>query len=145
MEFWNKYKSIIITILVIAGILIGIYLYGQEQGKKYVPNDIIIPPDLQASGTPDVFNAGPYTDALFRDMDCTFCLRDSTPYSAALSLSNSQLAAVYNDWNKRYASQFDGMTIIQAINDERTVTNLGWTELAGALVRRFKSLYGAQG
>lgn len=145
MEYWNKYKGIIITAIIIGGIVWAIWYFGKKAGQKYVPDNIVIPPDLQAPGTPDKFNPGPYTDALFRDLDCIFCMHNEKPYKDALTLSNSQLAAIYNDWNKRYASEFDGMTIIQAIYDERAFYNPPWATVSDALAKRFKSLYGAQG
>lgn len=122
-----------------------IYFVGRGQGRKYVPNDIVIPPDTQQSGTPGMYNPGPATDAIFEDLDEVVGVHETEPYVAAMKLSNSQLAAIYNDWNQRYAKDFKGKTIIQAINGEFTVWNYDWAVIAGQLVNRFRTLPGAQG
>lgn len=144
-EFWNKNSQIIILILVVLVVVGIIYWIGKRQGKKYVPDDILIPSDTQSPGTPGMYNPGPITDGLYEDLDEVFGVHEAEPYRAALKLSNSQLAAVYNDWNKRYAKEFDSKTIIQAIQGEYTVWNYDWWLIAGELVRRFKTLPGAQG
>ena len=145
-EWWNKNKGIVITIFIILVIIGVIYYLGKGAGKKYVPNDIVIPPDTQSSGSPSVFNPGPYTDAIHEDLDEIWGVHEAKPYAAANKLSNSQLAAIYNDWNKRYAKDFDSKTIIQAIEDEKTILIFSdWAVVAGQLVNRFKTLPGAQG
>lgn len=144
-EWWNKNKGIVITIFVILVIIGVIYYIGKGAGRKYVPDDIVIPTDTQSPGTPSNWNPGPYTDAIFQDLDEVFGVHEAKPYHAANQLSNSQLAAVYNDFNKRYSKDFDSKTIIQAIESEFTIWNQEWANIAGALVQRFKSLPGAQG
>lgn len=145
-EFWEKYKMGIITIVIILVIIGVIYYSGKSAGRKYVPDDVVIPPDLQHPGDPKTFNPGPYTDAIYEDVSCYFCVHSSTPYTSAMKLSNSQLAAIYNDWNKRYAKDFDSKTIIQAISGEYTLNVLsGWAQATADLVTRLRSLPGTQG
>lgn len=144
-DFWKRNSGLIITIVIIIAIILFIYFWGKHSGKKYVPNDILIPPDTQAPGTPGIYNPGPVTDAIFEDLDEVAGVHETGPYIAALKLSNSQLAAVYNDWNQRYAKDFNSKTIIQAINSDYTFWNYDWSVIAGQLVSRFKTLPGAQG
>lgn len=143
-ENWTAKKTLI-AILIILAIGVIIYFVGKGAGKKYVPDDIVIPPDTQAPGTPGIYNPGPATDAIYEDLDEIWGYHESGPYIAANKLSNSQLAAIYNDWNKRYAKDFDSKTIIQAMEDESTVWNVAWTTIVGQLINRFKTLPGAQG
>jgi hypothetical protein len=145
MKFWNDYKGIIITVIIIIVIVFLIYYFGKQAGKKYVPKDIIIPPDLQHPGDPSTFNPGTYTDAIYQDVSCYLCLHSSTPYNSAMNLSNSQLAALYNDWNQRYAEKFDSKTIIQAITGEYTLFNTQWVQATADLLTRLRSLPGTQG
>lgn len=161
-EYWAKYKFLIITIIIILAIVWAIYYFGKEEGSKYVPNDIVIPPDLQPNTstidengnvvpitytTPQgtIFNPGPYTDAIFRDLDCIFCFHDAGPYNDAMALSNSQLAAIYNDWNQRYSEKFDKQTLIQALEGDFSTWNLVWEHTLQDLVIRLKSIAGTQG
>lgn len=144
-EFWDKNATLIIWVIIVLVIVGIIYYAGRKRGKQYVPQDIVIPVDTQSPGTPSTYNPGPITDAIHEDLDEAFGYHESQPYRAALKLSNSQLAAVYNDWNKRYARDFDGKTIIQAIEDEYTLWNITWATVAGELVARFRTLPGAQG
>lgn len=144
-EFWEKYKMIIIIIVIILIIAGVIYYIGRNAGGKYVPKDIVIPYDTQAPGTPGIYNPGPVTDGIYEDLKEIVGIHETEPYRAAMKLSNSQLAAVYNDWNQRYAKDFESKTIIQAIQDEMTVWNYSWAIVTGDLVTRFKTLPGAQG
>lgn len=145
-EFWTKYKMLIISIVFILIIVGIIYYVGKHAGKKYVPDDIIIPGDLHNPGDPKTFNPGPYTDAIHYDLSCYFCVHSPTPYSSAMKLSNSQLAAVYNDWNKRYSEKFDHQTLIQAIQSEFTILpGNPWGQATADFVARLKSIPGTQG
>lgn len=144
-EFWDKYKIAIIFILIILIVAGIIYYVGKKAGSKYKPSDIVIPNDLQAPGTPNLYNPAPITDAIFEDLDERFGVHESEPYEAAMKLSNSQLAAVYNDWNKRYSSKFDNKTIIQALDGDFSVWNITWEHLVQNLITRFQTLPGAQG
>lgn len=145
MEFWQKYKTAIILIVITLGIIAIIYFWGKGEGKKYVPEDIVIPTDTQPTGTGPQFNPGVYTDAIYEDLSCNFCLHSTVPYNAVMKLSNSQLAILYNDWNKRYAKDFDNKTIIQAIKGEYTLWNTAWVQATYNLVLRLESLPGTQG
>lgn len=135
---WAKYRWYIIggAILLIALILYLVY----RAGKKYVPGPVILPPDTQPGGI-TTFNPGTYTDAIHTDITCYFCVHSSTPYADANALSNSQIVAIYNDWNKRYFEE-DKETIVQAIKKERDTfgLNFAWQYSAGTLITRFESL-----
>lgn len=144
-QFWTKNSGLIITIVIILIIVGIIYYVGKHAGTKYKPMDIVIPPDIQAPGTPGIYNPSPITDAIYEDVSEKFGVHETEPYAAALKLSNSQLAAVYNDWNQRYSEKFDHKTIIQAIQGEYTIWNYDWKIITGQLVNRFKTLPGTQG
>lgn len=135
---WSKYKWWIIggAILLIALILFLVY----RAGKKYRPETVILPPDTQPGGA-TTFDASSYTDAIHTDVTCYACLHSSAPYADANALSNSQIVAIYNDWNKRYYQE-DNETIVQAIKGERDTfgLNFAWQYNAGTLVSRFQSL-----
>lgn len=97
--------------------------------KKYVFTKRPDPADIESDmslvngvwvknkkGTPTGFDPTPITDALKADI-YSYGTRDSSPYQAALKLSNAQLGEVYNDWNKRYYRK-DKETLLQAIKGE---------------------------
>lgn len=138
---WAKYRWYIIAgaILLIALILYLVF----RAGKKYRPSTVILPPDTQPGGI-TTFNPGTYTDALYNDIVCWFCTRDIAAWQDLLELSNSQIVAVYNDWNKRYYEK-DKQTLVQALKGEYTTsiifgTALDWKDLADTVVARFQSL-----
>jgi hypothetical protein len=132
-----RINIIVTTLFLLLVMVLGVYFLGRKSGKKYVPDEVELPPDTQPGGATN-FNPGPVTDAIYRDI-YSWGLRSTQPYRDALNLSNSQLVAVYNDWNKRYF-QKDKETLPQAIAGERTLWNYDWTITAGALLSRFKSL-----
>lgn len=134
---WAKYKWWIIAAVILL-IIILIYVY--YQGKKYRPSTVILPPDVQPGGA-TTFDPSTYTNAIHTDVTCYFCMHDSTPYADANALSNSQLVAIYNDWNKRYYEE-DSETIVQAIKGERDTfgLNYAWQYIAGTLISRYESL-----
>lgn len=144
-EYWKKNSGIIITILIVLAVTGIIWYFAKRSGKKYVPKDIVIPPDTQPNGTSGVYNPGPITDGIYEDLDEVIGVHESEPYTAAMKLSNSQLAAVYNDWNQRYAKDFDNKTIIQAIEGDFSAWNLSWASVVDNLLIRLRSLPGAQG
>lgn len=130
------------TYLVIGAILfviiIAVYFY--YRGKRYTPKDVVLPSDTQAPGTDPNFNPGKYTDAIHEDLTSIFSLHDAAPYRTANTLSNSQLIAIYNDWNHRYAADFGSKNIIDAIKGDYTVWNIDWQEAASAFVSRLETL-----
>lgn len=136
--FKNKWFWII---LVVIGIILFIYLSGRAAGKRFVPKDVQIPIDTQPDGSTSTFNPGPYTDAIFNDIDEIFGFHSSVPYEALNKLSNSGLVAVYNDWNRRYYSK-DNETIVQAIQGEIAIIN-PFSDFGGikrAILQRYESL-----
>ena len=145
MEFWNTYKTQIIWVLIILALIAIIFIWGRSQGSKYKPKDVPIPPDLQNPNDPKTYNPAPITDAIFQDLDEVFGVHNSAPYEAAIKLSNSQLAAVYNDWNRRYSQKFDHQTLIQALEGDFSVWNSNFEYTVKDLVLRLKSIPGTQG
>lgn len=129
--FKNK-KYILIGVVVL---VVGYYIY--RQGKKYVPKDVVLPPDIQPGGATN-FNAGSFTDAVYDDVYCYFCLHSATPYNNILTLSNSELVAVYNDWNKRYFSK-DNETLVAALLKESSINQI-WLNAVKNVIERYKSL-----
>lgn len=132
-------KIYIIIFLIVVLILLAVFFIGKYKGKQYAPETVILPSDIQGSNVPTNWNPGSITDGIYHDLD-TYLSHDATPYNDALALSNSQLVAVHNDWNKRYFKEFGNMTLVQAIQDESTVWNYAWSSSTGALVNKLKSL-----
>lgn len=127
-------------VVIIVVIIIIIYLLYKKYKNRYVAaKDVVLPPDTQAGNITN-WNAGQYTDALFEDLDEVVGIHDSKPYTDALALSNSQVVAIYNDWNTRYKSKFDNKDLIAAIQGEYTAWNYSWSTVAGNLVERLKTL-----
>lgn len=120
-------------------IVLVIFFIGKKSGKKSAPKPVDLPPDTQPGGITQ-FNPGPYTDNLHEDITEIWGFRNSKPYSDLLSLSNTQVVAVYNDWNNRYYSE-DNETLYQAIAAERFYTfTLGWPALRQTVLDRLWSL-----
>jgi hypothetical protein len=133
-----KYKTVIGIVVSIIIIITVIYILGRRSIKKQIPKDVELPSDTQAGGQTN-FNPGPFTDAVYEDITEIIGTRDSVPYQNLLGLSNSQLVAVYNDWNQRYYSKVK-QTLTQAIADEMTIWNYSWVTVAGTLIERLKGL-----
>lgn len=160
-DYWARYKFIIITVIIILVIAYLIYYFGKKKGSQYTPQNVNIPPDLKPGGSVtdssgniipvytdsngQTFNPGPYTDAIYADLSCYFCLHTATPYQSAMALSNAELATVYNDWNQRYAQKMSNETLIQAIQGDFTIWNTTWATSTGDFIVRLKSLTGTQG
>lgn len=138
MQALAKYKTVIGIVVTIIIIIAVIYILGRRSIKKQIPKDVELPSDTQPGGQTN-FNPGPYTDAVYEDITEIIGTRDSLPYQALLSLSNTQLVAVYNDWNQRYYTKLKE-TLTQAISKEYTIWNYSWTSVAGTLIDRLKSL-----
>jgi hypothetical protein len=134
-------KAILITVGVIILIIIAIFLLGKYKGKQWTPEAVKLPTDIQpnyVTGNSE-WNPGPITESIYDELN-GFSPRDSTPYNNALALSNSQLVAVNNDWNKRKFKDFDNQTIRQALAKEYTIWNYSWVSATSTLVDRLKSL-----
>lgn len=131
-------KNIAIVIVVILIIVAIIYFLGKRAGKKTTPQEVELPSDIQPNEITS-FNPGPYTDAIFQDVNELFGFRDAEPYNQALGLSNTQLVAVYNDWNQRYLNKV-GKTMTKAIQDETTLWNYSFISAAKTLIDRLKNL-----
>src|ERR1051325_2340441 len=121
-KFWDEYGNIVIIVVIAIIILMVIYFWGKSQGKKYVPQDVDLP---EGEGGAN-FNPGTYTDAIYEDLDEVAGVHEEEPYKNALALSNAQLAVIYNDWNHRYAKDFDNKDLIGAIQDDWTIWNEAW-------------------
>jgi hypothetical protein len=135
------------TYLIIAAVallfLVVFALYFYKKGKKYTPQDVTLPPDLNAPGTTQTWNPGSHTDEIYKDLSEIWGVHESEPYNALNKLSNSQLAAVHNDWNHRYAEEFEGQTLAQAIRSDFTVWNSSWSTIAGAVADRLDKITGS--
>lgn len=133
--FKNKWFWIVVVVL---GIILFIYFSGRAAGRKFVPKDVIIPSDTQPIGSTGNFNPGPYTDAVYNDIN-TFLPHSTAPYDDLIKLSNSQLVAVYNDWSQRYYSK-SNETMVQALKGESSLFNVAWVYGVDAVLKRFASL-----
>lgn len=137
MKWLNEYKWILLAIIITA---IVIYYFGKKAGQAVAPKTVTLPGDIIGPGG-NQFNPGPYTDGMYNDIyGGLFTPRDSTPYANALNLSDSQLVAVYNDWNNRYWAK-DNETIIDALNGEHLAfMSTSFRDLRDQLVSRFQKL-----
>lgn len=133
-NFIIKYKWWILAAIVLLVIIIIAY----KRGKSYRPQQVKLPPDIQ-TGNPDTFDPTNYTDSIFRDIDCVACTHDSGPYNNANTLSNSQITAIWNDWNRRYYQKWS-MDMATAMCGEWTYWNINWANAVCTLYNRFKAL-----
>ena len=114
-EFFTKHKSIIYAVMVAIIVILIIYYMGKSAGKDTPPRAVVLPNDKNPLPN---FNPGPYTDAVYSDVYGGILKpRDIKPYQDLNNLSDSALAAVYNDWNNRYFSK-DHETLTQALEGE---------------------------
>ena len=117
LQILGSAKSVIITIFLIVLFLVAIYFAGKWSASTPRPKEVKLPADLdEDSGK--YWNPGPITDGLYEDIYAgPFSTRNVKPYRDALQLSNSKLAAVMNDWNRRYFKK-DNETLSDAISGE---------------------------
>lgn len=135
-KVFTEFRGIIFTGLIIILILVAIYWYGKKSGEQKSPDTVKLPNDVNPSPT---WNPGPYTDAIWRDVN-SFGWREIKPYKDLNTLSDSQLVAVYNDWNKRYYAQ-ETITLVQAIENEYLAFgSYEFRPIRDALLLRFKKL-----
>lgn len=133
-------KAIIIIVVVVIGIVLAIYFSGKRAGKKTVPAPVPLPADTRGGSISPTFNPGPYTDPIWEDIDEIFGVHEAAPYVALNKLSNSELVAVYNDWNQRYFTKAGHKTMPQAIKGEYTFWNTQWATVAGLIVERYAAM-----
>lgn len=137
---WFNSLSLTWKIIIILIIILIIYLLYRAYKNKYYPaKDVTLPTDTQ-SGNITTWNPSAYTDAIYNDLNSVFTPHSATPYESANKLSNSQLVAIYNDWNDRYKAKFSNLDIIDAINGDFTWWNYDWRLAAGAFSERMKTL-----
>lgn len=137
---FGKMKNVIIGIAIILVVILIIYFLGKRKGKKYTPQEVELPNDTQGASVPLNWNPGTITDDIFEDLDEVAGTHSAMPYNNALTLSNSQLVAVWNDWNNRYFESFDNKTMTQAIQGDSSFWNYAWALATESLVKRFDSL-----
>lgn len=128
----NKY--IIIGVLILA-----LIIYAYVKGKNKGPGEEDLPMDMQPTNVGDGkgWNVGNYTDALHKDI-YSYGMRNDKIWLDTVILSNSQLGAIYNDWNKRYYSK-DKETITQAISGEWAIAPKVQNAMT-TIVKRLESL-----
>lgn len=137
---WFSALSVTWKLIIVIAVIIILYLLYRAYNNRYVPaKDVQLPSDTQAGGITN-WNPGQYTDAIFEDLDEVAGVHEAQPYTEALNLSNSQMVAIYNDWNQRYKSKFDNKDIIAAIEGEFTAWNYSWSTAAGNFATRMKTL-----
>jgi hypothetical protein len=144
-KIWEQYQHIIIIAVLTIAVIAVIWYWAYHSGKKYVPKDVELPGDTSSGGT--TFNPRKYTDAIADDLYTYLgaLSHSATPYLEANKLSNSQLAAVWNDWNHRYFEKHneDLMQAIQADSGIDTVLYTSdWVIATRMLKNRLKSIPG---
>jgi len=132
-------KVYIIVGLIVLAIVLAIFFFGRYKGKQYTPDTVQLPPDTQGLSTPSNWNPGTITDALHADLYSVFALRNYQIYDDTAALSNSQLVAVHNDWNKRYFNE-EKETLRQAIDAEVTAFDTGLRARMNIVKDRLKTL-----
>lgn len=137
---FGKYKNVVIGIIIVIVVILIIYFWGKRNGKKYTPKEVTLPSDLQGAGVPTNWNPSSITDDIYEDLDEIVGVHSAIPYENALTLSNSQLVAVWNDWNKRYFNEFGNKNIVQAIKGETSLWNYDWALATANLVNRYATL-----
>lgn len=139
-SIFGKYRNIVIGIIIVIVVVLIIYFWGKRNGKKYTPKDVTLPADTQGTGVPLNWNPATITDDIHEDLDEIVGVHSAIPYENAITLSNSQLVAVWNDWNHRYFNDFGNKNIVQAIKSETSLWNYDWALATKALVERYASL-----
>jgi hypothetical protein len=134
----TNFKEILYVIIVLMIVVAIIYFMGKYAGKATPPEVVRLPNDTNPGLT---FNAGPYTDAIHKDIYAgIFTGRTVKPYNDVLLLSDSQLVAIYNDWNKRYFKD-DNENLIQAMRSERSsFWSISWYDVREELINRLNKL-----
>lgn len=137
----KNWKPILITFVAVLAVALIIYFAGKKAGKATLPQEVKLPSDTQNQNRQEnpTFNPGPYTDAIYQDIYEVLGMHNKAPYVELLKLSNTELVAVYNDWNKRYYSK-DKETIVQAIKGEWTIWNFESDIRMKSVVDRYNAL-----
>lgn len=137
-------------VLVILALVITIVLIFVFKKKKGVtieapkPVEVIEP----TTGQTVPFNPGPFTDALWQEMDRNswWSGRNLRPYQDLMALTDGQFKAVANDWNQRYFSRAGNRTLAARIAAEKGWSisndedNQSFPSLRDTIVQRYKRL-----
>lgn len=116
-EIWAKYqKYIIIGVLVLVFFIVVYVMVKKKALSDAVPESVEV---TDENGNTVTFNPGPYTDALYKEMDKDNRIygRNLQPHLDLLELSSPKFVAVFNDWNKRYFSK-EKRSLVQRYQDE---------------------------
>jgi hypothetical protein len=116
-KLWVKYKTkIVIGAFILVAFIIIYIMVRKKAIKDAVPETVDIP---DGNGGSESFNPGPYTDAIYKevDRDNRISGRNLKPHIDLLELSNPKFVAVFNDWNTRYF-QKEKRSLIQRYQDE---------------------------
>ncbi len=123
-----KYKTYMIVIGIAVVVIAVIYFIGRKAGKNasYNPWQAPLPEDApHGTGLLVVDGAKVRTiaDDLYADLDKWdwnpfTMVRDVDVYKRFNSLSDTEFVAVYNDWNARFSSEFNGKSLLVVIKGE---------------------------
>ena len=110
-------KTVISVIVGAVILLIVIFFVGKAYGKKTPPKKLPDPGDIVDDVT--TYDPTAMTDKLWGDIDGISWLynHDIDIYNELITLSDTNLVKVMNDWDKRYFSKHSE-TLLQAINGE---------------------------
>ena len=139
-------KFFIITMLVVV-FLIAIYFWGRSAGKKAATGTQAKLPN-NGKGIPINWNPTPTVEKVHKAFNDYFtsALDKQTAFQSLLSLTNDQLIAVYNEFNRKYQGGVKGDTLLQWVKDEwitRDITSpLGIfaTDLKADVIKKFEAL-----
>lgn len=113
----QKNKWTIMAVIAAIAVLIYIYVRGRKDGRKYIPDAPYIENQEMWQAT---FNPNILAEELHRVMDSNFTLTGTkdAAWKKLLNLgTDNMIIAVYNTFNKRYASESKG-SLTQWIDDE---------------------------
>lgn len=108
----------VLLVALIGGFVVSYIIVSQVTRAIYMTGPAEIPTGADGQN----YNALPLAQRLYDDITEWIGFRDDSPYKEALTLSDGQLIALHNAWNKNFYGRVGGKTLYQAIEGE----NGGW-------------------
>ncbi len=120
-------KTILLITLAVGALFLGVYLYGRKAGKGEGPPPAEELPD-SGSGIPKGWTPGPMV-AKVRDGLSGYLLNTNNAQSMLGQLTNltdDQLTAVYNEYNRQFMEDKDDDTMYGAIKSKILLSKDFW-------------------
>jgi len=133
-------NPIILVLLIVAIASITFYFIGRRKGKTGQFAKPVTNPGTGGGS----FNPGTYTDRAAEQFDGYAWNFNGQIFEELLILPDWQLEAVLNDWQQRYASEFNGRTFAQQLAREKDYSLpwacCPWAELRDNLIKKIQNL-----